>query len=364
MKKILIIIISLFTILIPFKVNAASLDELRRQSSQVNQEIEANQKAAEAKAKEAAGLRDEAGRLAALISETEGQIARTNNDINLAEKEIESLNGQIEQKQKELKSQKNDLNETARVLYETGDQNTTQIIFGANSFSEVVDRTQYLESLSTKIDTTIAKMNQIKVDLEGKKSNQEKKKSELGDLKSQQVAQQRGLASQKSEKDRLASSAQSSQAAFEAKAAEAKKSLDQLNSQIAALSRSGKRVSYGRVNAGDIVGYEGSTGFSTGPHLHFEVRVNGSHINPRNYLGGRLSWPMSNYRITQEYGPANWTSYYSFHSGIDLAASYGAPIRAAASGDIILHQYYGGYGNCIIIDHGDGLWTLYGHMID
>ena len=43
---------------------------------------------------------------------------------------------------------------------------------------------------------------------------------------------------------------------------------------------------------------------------------------------------------------------------------YGAPILAAGAGEIILHQYYGGYGNCIIIDHGGGLFTLYGHMID
>lgn len=53
--------------------------------------------------------------------------------------------------------------------------------------------------------------------------------------------------------------------------------------------------------------------------------------------------------------------YRRFHAGLDFAASYGSTIRAADSGTVILAGWYGGYGRTIIINHGNGITTLYGH---
>ena len=47
---------------------------------------------------------------------------------------------------------------------------------------------------------------------------------------------------------------------------------------------------------------------------------------------------------------------------MDIGAKNGADIIAAASGTVIMAKYYGGYGNCIIVDHGGGMSTLYAHM--
>mgnify|MGYP002777193656 CR=1 FL=1 len=53
--------------------------------------------------------------------------------------------------------------------------------------------------------------------------------------------------------------------------------------------------------------------------------------------------------------------YQRFHAGVDFGADYGTPIHAADQGTVIFSGWYGGYGNAVIIDHGGGLTTLYGH---
>jgi murein DD-endopeptidase MepM/ murein hydrolase activator NlpD len=73
--------------------------------------------------------------------------------------------------------------------------------------------------------------------------------------------------------------------------------------------------------------------------------------------GSGMVWPASG-AVTSGFG-MRWGR---LHSGIDIGAGYGAPIRAAQDGTVILAGYNGGYGNCVVIDHGGGLSTLYGHM--
>ena len=53
--------------------------------------------------------------------------------------------------------------------------------------------------------------------------------------------------------------------------------------------------------------------------------------------------------------------YERFHSGIDFGADYGVPIRAANTGIVIFAGWYGGYGNTVIVDHGNDITTLYAH---
>ncbi len=84
-----------------------------------------------------------------------------------------------------------------------------------------------------------------------------------------------------------------------------------------------------------------------------------------NYVGGALGWPcdikhnvISSYfvnRINPIYG------YREQHNGIDIPLPYGSPVLAANAGTVIVSEYHYSYGYYVVIDHGGGISTLYGH---
>ena len=76
----------------------------------------------------------------------------------------------------------------------------------------------------------------------------------------------------------------------------------------------------------------------------------------------KLSWPVTTGYVSSGYKWRRLGGTTSFHGAIDIAASRGTPIKAAAGGVVILARYYGLAGRTVFIDHGGGMTTLYFHM--
>ena len=78
-----------------------------------------------------------------------------------------------------------------------------------------------------------------------------------------------------------------------------------------------------------------------------------------------LQWPVPSCTlITSRFGyrVAPTTGASTYHGGLDIGAGMGASIVAAGAGDVIYAGANGGYGNCVMIDHGNGVVTVYAHM--
>jgi murein DD-endopeptidase MepM/ murein hydrolase activator NlpD len=87
--------------------------------------------------------------------------------------------------------------------------------------------------------------------------------------------------------------------------------------------------------------------------------------------GLRLTWPMAQFQITQAFGPSNVAlepplgPYRHFHYGVDISAPLGTSVVAAADGVVVAVGHTNvGYGNYVVIGHGGGIATLYGHLLD
>ena len=75
-----------------------------------------------------------------------------------------------------------------------------------------------------------------------------------------------------------------------------------------------------------------------------------------------LYFPLKNsYIKTSNFGYRNLQTYH-MHNGIDLAAKVGTPVYAISSGTVVYADYYGSFGNCVIISYHNGYKSLYGHL--
>lgn len=90
------------------------------------------------------------------------------------------------------------------------------------------------------------------------------------------------------------------------------------------------------------------------------VKAVGTKEKPKTASTGNFSWPIRG-KINSYFGGRYIFGSYSYHSGIDIQASYGATIKAADGGKVTFAGYKGSYGKLVVITHDNGTQTYYGH---
>lgn len=359
-------------------------------------ELEQKKKAEEAKATKARELKEkkeqqaqnakhQASFLEGQIQEIKKEEDKTQVSVNKTEGEIGQLKSDIQITEQSQALVKRRTQEAAKAYFKERRKKSIDlsggeldILVGDNLSESSSDEAKF-EALAGLLRKRMAEFIVAKVNLNNQKDVAEDKYAQLSALKREQESLRKSKIATQTKYSRLASFSEAEATKYEQEMEEAlrnaayweKKILDELTRIINArksgnIPRTGAGVGQ-KVRQGEVVGHQGNTGYSFGSHLHLEIRLNNTPVNPRNYLGGTLSWPLDpEFRTTQEFGvtPYSKNLYSSgIHTGLDLAKYDGANVSAACSGEIILDASYGGYGRAFAhtCDNTD-LVVLYGHL--
>lgn len=328
MKKRIFTILMLLVFLLYFYSvnlsNAATLDEQK-------QEVQEEKEKAE----------DELEYVQGEISASLIRVQELDDNISKAENEIENLETQLEElqidvvkteeeliiKQENYKTKKELLEKRLAVMYEAGEMTYLQVLFKSSSIIEFISNYYYLQEIAR---SDIELLNNIqkekeKLELAQKKLNEQKANLKMLKAKQEQtyIAMQNNKTIQQSYIDQLSEDEK------------------ELQNKIAEYKAEEQRIQ-NLIDFASGMGYDGE------------------------YTGGLMAWPVakSGTYITSDYGIREHPvqGVVKKHTGIDIGnAGFGAPVIAAADGVVSYAGELGGYGNCVIINHGNGISTLYGH---
>ncbi len=273
----------------------------------------------------------------------EARIEKTKADIIVVEKKIEELKAKIVKAKAEIKEQEKNFGARLRSIYYKKDETFWTVVFDSDGIEDLLTRLSSFEKITKQDDkilndlidkrNKLAKMEEEQknnlLNLESLKAAQEKDKAEL-------VAVEAELERRKEE---LQEKIAEHKALMEEEQAQASKFQAEKDSLLAEAERI-RRQNYENSNSG-------SSGADLPP---IETGTGWVYPAPGTFI---TYW--FGYRVHPLYGTDDW------HSGIDMVGDYGYPIYAARGGLAIVAGWYGGFGNCVVLDHGDGLQTLYGH---
>lgn len=244
-----------------------------------------------------------------------------------------------------LKTRQNVLNRRVSAIYMHGQLNYLEVILGANSFSDFANRVELLKRIIRSDYNLILEIQKQKAAIEAKKAQLEEDKRQLDALAAEAEKTQKEIAAKKAEQQKVLDAAKSN------KAAAAQMEQD-LNAQLASV----RNLIQQRLAAAEAA--------RQAAQQAAESDNGGGGGSDDNYVQGTgaMSWPCSG-PITSPFGYRTHPIFGTtiFHAGIDIGVDYGTPIHAADSGVVVYSGWISGYGNAVIIDHGGGVSTLYGH---
>jgi len=349
MKKLIKIIIPVFVLGIIFNAPAFVLgqtdynDEIKELNSEIQnkkKEIDKIQekqefysKTIKQKQKDQANLDNQIAILENRLAKAELDIESVEIEIDQINLEIKKVNLEIENKTEEIDREKEHIANVLKLMYKQSRVDPLEILLLNNSLADFVNQIKYLEDTNKEIGRSLDELKKYKKELVKNKQNLGDKNKELVELKEELGEKKLSLKNETDGKAFLLNQVRNSEKEYQKLLSQAKQEQAAAAADIANL----EKIVRERI-----------------------VNLSGGKLE---FNDAGLIWPVTKNFITAYFHDPEYPFRYIFeHPGIDIRASQGTSLKAAASGYVARAKDAGRGYSYIMIIHGDGLSTVYGHV--
>jgi peptidoglycan DL-endopeptidase CwlO len=292
-------------------------------------------------------LTTEISRYNARVSQLEGEVATLRNREAVVQEQLTAKQAELNRALTSLAEEKDHLvvvrshlkraltglRERLLTIYESGSPDVLTVLLNSNGWSDLITRTEYLSQLQDQDEDLIGRVRYLRDESRAAVDR-------LRAARDRIEAARDAIAAKKRELERTRASIEARQADLIAERGKRQNALDQVAQNEQELEGDVSDIQ-AKIQQ-QILAAQGVTALPAGP-------IQGG--------SGMFIWPV-NGPVVSGFG-MRWGS---MHEGIDIAVPGGTPIRAAASGTVILAGPSSGYGNYTCIDHGGGMSTCYAHQ--
>lgn len=320
-----------------------SISELKKQSEALRSDLIETQKNINEESQKKEELDNQ-------IKEVQSKIDASNNYINSLGNQILGIQDNIKEIEKEIEVKIELLKEALVCMYKAGDASTLDIVLGAKDFSDFLEKTDIVKSVGDTIGEIINTLKE-------KTSELESEKAKIDGIKKQQEEESIKLEQSRNEFQNLLDQSEELLAKYGSSAEQAKKQIGENEAQIRAADEEIKRY-YQEQKRKEQEALRRKRNAANG-QISKPVYDSSKVVNQGGFI-----WPVPGYSyISSDF--YDTVGRRSVHGAIDIAGAgiYGAKVVASGSGTVIKVKYSNsGYGNNIVIDHGNGISTQYSHL--
>lgn len=281
------------------------------------------------------------------LTDLENQISDITGDLKENAQQLEDAQNRVESRDQMLKSR-------LRLMYMNGAVSYAEVLLSSTSFGDFLDRLDALKSIVSQDKDILESNKKDRASIAEKQQVIERDLAKVKTLYAQTDDVKDSLQEKEKEKEVTIASLSKKEKELEEISQDQQDLLIQFASQESSLLKKKAAAEAAAAAAAKKSGKAASSSSSVADAF--------------TYSGGKFGYPLAKQApMTSDFGsrtdPINGKQG-AVHTGIDLGAPQGTDILAAENGVVIVASWWSGYGNCVIIDHGGGVWTLYGHIRD